>query len=472
MINAVWPHVTVSDEALTQCVSEVRRALGDDGPRIIKTVPRRGYIMDVAVFADVMSVGGPTRVSAETNSASPLPPSDRPSIAVLPFSNLGGNPDEEYFTDGVVDDIITELSRFRRLFVIARNSSFQYKGKTADVRQVGRDLGVRYVLEGSMRRAGNRVRTAAQLIDAENGGDLWAEKYDHKFVDIFALQDQVTTNVVGAVAPKLRQAEIERARRKPTENFDAYDMLLRGLANFYKWTREGNDEALRLFYKAIELDPNFSGAYASAAWCFGHGKAFGWVTEQEVAEARRLALRAVQLGTNDASVLGSAGCVLAYVARELEDGAALLDRALLINPNRASGWFCSGMVKVWLGEPDRAIEHFAHAMRLSPIDPGLFGMQGGMAHAHFFADRYDEAASWAKMALREMPTSHPALRIAAASCALAGRDEEAKKLTARLLAIDPALRISSILQNVLGPYRRPEHPVKYADALRKAGLPE
>jgi adenylate cyclase len=231
--------------------------------------------------------------------------------------------------------------------------------------------------------------------------------------DVFELQDQVTASVVGAIAPRLQQAEIERARRKPTEILDAYDLVLRGLANVYKRTREGNDEALSLFYQAIERDPDYAWAYALAARCFSRRKAFDWVIdqEQEVAEARRLALRAVQCGKDDATALYSAGYVLAYVAQELDDGAAFLDRALSLNPNLAIGWSASGWVKVYLGEPDRAIEHFAHAMRLSPVDPVLFGMQQGTAYAHFFAGRYDEALKWAKMALREQPNSHPALRM-------------------------------------------------------------
>ena len=273
------------------------------------------------------------------------------------------------------------------------------------------------------------------------------------------------------IAPRLQQAEIERARRKPTESLNAYDLFLRGLAN--KYTREGNEHALRLFYKAIELDPDFSAAYAAAALCFSRRKGFGWVIdqEQEIAEARRLARRAVQLGKDDAAVLCDAGFALAYVSKDLNDGAAFLDRALLMNPNLATGWYYSGYVKLWLGEPDRAIERFARAMRLNPMDPTLFSMQHGVAHAHFFAGRYDEALAWAKMGLRGLPDSHAGLRIAAASCALAGCNEEAKILTARLLEIDPALRVSNV-QDVLGPYRHPEHPAKYADALRRVGLPD
>src|SRR5262245_15206427 len=254
--------------------------------------------------------------------------------------------------------------------------------------------------------------------------------------DVFALQDQVTARVVSAIAPRLQQAEIERARRKPTGSLDAYDLYLRGLANFYKFTREGFEEALRLYCKAIELDADFGTACAATAFCIAQRKALGLVIDREgVAEAKRLALRAVQLGKDDATVLSSAGYVLAYVVRDLDDGAAFLDRALLINPNFAPGWTSNGWVKLWLGEPDRAIEQFAQAMRLSPTDPTLCGMQIGTAHAHFFAGRYDDAVIWAKMALREVPDYHAALRVAAAGCALAGRDEEAKRMVARLLEI-------------------------------------
>ena len=416
------------------------------------------------------------RVSGEQLKATAKPAlvlPDKPSIAVLPFTNMSGDPEQEYFADEMVEDIITGLSRFRWLFVIARNSSFTYKGRAVDVKQVGRELGVRYLLEGSVRKSANRIRIAGQLIDASSGTHLWADRFEGAREDIFELQDQVTARVVGAIAPRLEQAEIERARRKPTESLDAYDLLQRGRANTYKWTREGSEEALRLFFKAIELDPDFAAAHAAAAACFGNRKAFGWVIdrEQEAAEARRLALRAVQLGKDDATVLAFAGYALAHVVRDLDDGAAFLDQALLINPNLAWGWGVSGWVKVWLGEPDQAVERFTHAMRLSPMDPSLYSMQHGMAHAHFYAGRYEEAITWAKMALRELPDGYAALRIAAASGALAGRDEEAKRLIARLLEIDPALRASN-LQNVLGPYRHPEHPAKYADALRKAGLPE
>jgi len=481
--EVVWPNVVVSDDSLVQCVRELRQALGDDNYCLIKTVSRRGYLMDVTVSTSDLPKGFPT-ASASPVATTSLDQRDRktrlsfsiankPSIAVLPFQNMSGDPEQEYFADGMVEDIITGLSRFRWLLVIARTSSFTYKGRAADVKQVGRELGVRYLLEGSVRKSINRVRIAGQLIDVSSGTHLWADRFEGALEDVFELQDQVTARVVGAIAPRLQQAEMERARRKPTEILDAYDLVLRGCANVHKRTRDGNDEALSLFYQAIQRDPDYAWAYALAADCFNTRKAFGWVInpEHEVAEARRLARRALRLGNDDASVLCFGGFALASVCKELDDGAAFLDRALLINPNLAFGWFVRGLVNVWLGELNQAVEHFAHAMRLAPLGPHLFFMQSGIAHAHFFASRYDEALTWAKMALRGLPDFHGSLRIAAASCALAGRDDEAKRLIARLLEIDPALRISN-LNNILGPYRHPEHLAKYADALRKAGLPE
>src|SRR5262249_15928397 len=359
---------------------------------------------------------------ADARPRPPLPLPDRPSIAVLPFQNMSGDPEQEYFADGMVEEIITGLSRFRWLFVIARNSSFTYKGSAVDVKQVGRELGVRYLLEGGVRKSANRVRITGQLIDASSGAHLWADRFEGTLEDVFELQDQVTANVLGAIAPRLLQAEIERARREPTESRDAYELFLRGQENVYKWSREGNDQALRSFYKAIELDPDFSAAYAAAAGCFCRRKVSGWVVEQqqEIAEARRLALRAVQLGKDDAIALCLDGYVLVYVARDLDEGAAFLDRCLLMNRNLAMGWWARGWVKVWVGECDRAVEHFARAMRLSPIDPVLFAMQQATAHAHFFAGRYDEALAWAKIALRELPDHQPTLSVAAASCVLAG----------------------------------------------------
>ena len=355
--------------------------------------------------------------------------------------------------------------------MIARNSSFAYKGRAVDVKQVGRELGVRYVLEGSVRKAGNRVRITGQLIDASTGAHLWADRFEGGLEDIFDLQDQVTASVVGAIAPKLDQAEMERAKRKPTENLDAYDYLLRGMAIIHQWNRETNDEALRLFYRAVELDPNFAAAYGMAARCYLIRQGSGWMIDRaaETAEAVKLARRAAALGWDDAVALCGAGLPLAWTGGELDDGAALIDRALQLNPNLAMAWLFSGWVKVWLGEPEAAIEHLARAMRLSPNDPNVFNMQAATALAHFFAGRYAEASSWAGAAVREKPNHLIATSVVAASGALAGRSAEAEKAMVRLRQLDPALRLSNL--GNLGPIRRPEDIARWSEGLRKAGLP-
>ena len=397
---------------------------------------------------------------------------DKPSIAVLPFQNMSGDPEQDYFADGMVEDIITALSRFRQIFVIARNSSFTYKGRAVDIKQVGRELGVRYVLEGSVRKAANRVRITGQLIDTATGAHLWADRFDGGLEDIFDLQDQVTASVVGAIAPKLEQAEIERAKRKPTESLDAYDYFLRGIASLHQGAWQAHNEALPLFYRAIELDPNFASAYGLAALCYVPRKTNGWMIDpvQETAEAARLAGRAAELGKNDAVALSAGGYALAYIVHDLDGAAALIDRALVLNPNLAAAWLRSSWVRVYLGEPERVIEHAARAMRLSPLDPFLSGMQGATAFAHFFAGRYEQASAWSEKALREQPHYLTALRVAAASSALAGRLEEARQAIARLHQLDPALRVSNLKDRI--PLRRPEDISRYEDGLRKAGLPE
>ena len=430
-------------------------------------------VKNIARPVRVFRIAAPVIVQPTALAKPALALPDKPSIAVLPFQNLSGDPEQEYFADGMVEDIITALSRMRWLFVIARNSSFAYKGRDVDVKQVARELGVRYVLEGSVRKAASRVRIAGQLIDGSTGTHLWADRFEGALEDIFDLQDQMTASVVGAIAPRLERAEIERAKRKPTESMDAYDYYLRGMASFYRRTREGTSEALRMFSRAIELDPDFALAYGMAAWCYGLRKLYGWMTDraQEIAETAMLARRAMALGTEDAAALAAGGVALAYVVGDLDDGAAFIDRALALTPNLAAAWSYSGWARLWLGEPDTAIEHLARAMRLSPIDAVMILMQATTAHAHFLAGRYDLASSWAGMTLRDQPDHLVALRVAAASNALAGRIEQAQKALARLRQLDPALRVSN-LKDRIGPYRRPEDLARQEEGLRKAGLPE
>jgi TolB-like protein len=463
----VWSGLTVEESNIHVHVSALRKALdeGASGQSHVVTVPGRGYR-----FIGLQPPRPTDTGEADIRQGLSLP--DRPSIAVLPFQNMSGDAEQEYFADGIVEEIITALSRMRWLFVIARNSSFTYKGRAVDVKQVGRELGVRYVLEGSVRKAASRVRITGQLVDTATGAHLWADRFDGGLEDIFDLQDQVTASVVSAIAPKLEQAEIERAKRKPTESLDSYDYFLRGMASVYQWTRDDISEALKLFYRAIELDPNFAAAHGMAAWCYLWRTAHGWTTDrsQEIAETTRLARRVAESGKDDAVAFAFGGLALAYVARDLEGGIALINRALVLNPNLTTAWYASGWVRAFLGETDVAIEHLARAMRLSPLDPLMFLMQALTALAHFIAGRYTEAAEWAAKAVREQPNFLGAIRNLAASSALSGRLDEAQKALARACQLDPDLRISNLRDRV-GPYR-PEDFARYAQALRLAGLPE
>jgi adenylate cyclase len=463
--------ICLSEDAYRQVKSRLDLAISDLGETKLKNIVEPMHVYSLQFGG---GVGAKPAALAETanRAAAGLSLPDKPSIAVLPFQNLSGDPEQEYFADGTVEDITTALSRFRQLFVIARNSSFVYKGRPVDVKQVGRDLGVHYVLEGSVRKAGKRIRITAQLIDASTGAHLWAERFDGGLEDIFDLQDQVTARVVGEIAPKLEQAEIERAKRKPTESLDAYNYFLRGMASVNQWTREANAEALRAFYKAIELDPNFASAYGMAAWCYIWRRLNGWVVDsvQETSEGARLAQRAVELGKDDAVALSRGGHAFAWFHRDLDNSVAFIDRALALNPNLSAAWNLSGWVRAYRSELDLAIEHQARAMRLSPLDPILYNMQVGTAFAHFLADRYDEASEWANRALREQPNYPAATRILAASKALADQPGDAQQAMARLRGLDPSLRVSNLGE--VYPLRRLEDLAKLAEGLRRAGLPD
>jgi TolB-like protein/Tfp pilus assembly protein PilF len=399
---------------------------------------------------------------------------DRPSIAVLPFQNMSGDPEQEYFADGMVEDIITALSRFKQLFVIARNSSFTYRGKAVDVKQVARELGVRYVLEGAVRKSGSRMRITGQLIDGSTGAQLWADRFDSRLEEIFDLQEQVAATVAGEIAPRMERAEIERIKRKPTESLDAYDYYLRGMAIIpYAADRESTLAALQFFEKALEHDQDFALAHAAAAYCYVWLKVNRYMLmmgEQEVAATLRHVSRAVERGQDDASALGLAGLALAYVGFDLDGAVSLLDKALKLNPNLASAWHWSGWVRCYLGEPDTAIEHLARAMRLSPLDPLFYGMEAATAFAHFLAGRYEEAISWADKACLAGPQLLSSWHIAAASNALAGNREKAQQAVHRVLQISPAVRVSLVKYRL--PLRRPEDLARFEEGLRKAGYPE
>jgi TolB-like protein/class 3 adenylate cyclase/tetratricopeptide (TPR) repeat protein len=458
--------ICISDDAYRQVRGKVEVVYVDMGPQHLKNIaePMRAWRANPG--------GDSPLTSSLTSSAREPDIPDIPSIAVLPFQNMSGDVEQDYFADGMVEDIITALSRFRSLFVIARNSSFTYKGKAVDIKQVGRELGVRYVLEGSVRKAGAKLRITGQLIDAATGAHLWADRFDGGLEDVFELQDEITGSVVGAISPRLEQAEIERSKRKPTEKLAAYDYALRGMANVYQGSRQANSEALRHFYLAIQVDPDFASAYGRCAYCYVWRKANGWVADpaKEIAEAERLARQAARLGGDDAVALCEAGFALAFVVGNLEDGAALVDRALALNPNLAAAWRFSGYIRVFLGECERAIEHLERAVRLSPIDPLIFIVHNGVALAHFFAGRYDEALIWAGKALRQNPNYAAALVMAAVSGAQAERRDEMEKAVRRLREIDPSAGVSNFTN--VWPLRRAEDLSLFEGALRLTGLPE
>ncbi len=474
LIAAVWDGRIVSDSALSTRINAVRCAIDDTGEdqRLVRTLPRKGLRFVGVVHEAQMpeSVIATAAAGDQPRPALSLP--DKPSIAVLPFTNMSGEVEQEYFADGMVEEIITALSRLRWLFVIARNSSFTYKGRPVDVKQVSRELGVRYVLEGSVRKSANRVRITGQLIDASTGAHIWADRFDGALDDIFDLQDRVTASVVGAIAPRMEQAEFQRARGKPTESLDAYDYFLHGKAIVPRHTEVAINQALQLFNRAIELDPDFASAYGMAAWCYHLRKGNRWRKDhsREVAEATRLARKAVELGSDDAVALASGGYALAYIGGDLDAGEVFVDRALELNPNLAQAWIVSALLRINLGDPELSVRQFEHVMRLSSFDPMMHLVRGGVAFAHFIGGDYDKASSLADRVLREKPDMLLALRVAAAANALAGRLEASYRAMARLREVDPRLRISDLAD--LTPFRRPQDLARHQEGLRKAGLPE
>jgi TolB-like protein/class 3 adenylate cyclase len=430
----------------------------DLGEQQVKNIAR-----PVRVYR-VREVGAAARSpSAPTLPVLPLP--DKPSIAVLPFQNMSGDPEQEYFTDGMVEEIITALSRIRWLFVIARNSSFTYKGQAIDVKQVGRELGVRYVLEGSVRKAGGRVRITAQLIDAVSDAHLWADRFDGALEDIFELQDNVASNVAGVIEPALMGAEMSRSAQRPTNDLTAYDLYLRALAPIRSGEvgRESYGEALDLLNQAIQRDSRYAPALALAGSCRSSLDVAGWIKDAGANrdEALRLTRRALAAGRDDPNVLAYGAYVLAYFGEDIVAAIALIDRCLELNPSFAVGWWRSGWLRLWAGQPDLAIEHFETGLRLSPrvrIHDPLLGIGVG----HFFARRYDEARTMLLRSMQENPNWVPSYRFLASCYAQMGRLGEAREIIERL----------QTLTDVVVPHathwRNAEHREFYLEGLRLA----
>jgi len=461
LLQAVWQGRIVSDSALTTRLNAARRALGDNGEKqsLIRTLPRKGvrFVAEVEEAPDDIHRTGPEPPSM-------LP--DRPSIAVLPFANIGGDPAQEYFADGMAEEIITALSRIRWLFVIARNSSFTYKGKAIDAKQAGRELGVRYVLEGSVRKGGNGVRITAQLADAATGASLWADRFDGTLEDVFELQDRVASEVAGVIEPTMETVEMQRSAQRAPSELTPYDFYLRALQGCYSCDSQQLFRALDLLERAIECDPAFGPVLAAAAGCRQFLGCAGWIDEWEAnrLKAVELARRALQADSEHPAVLTESARVLAYFTAEIDSAIALLERALTLNPSHARAWYWNGWVRLFTGQPDLATEHFRTSMRLNPRHrPYLTGMGA----AHFFNRRYPEAVEALLASLGALPGWPTTYRFLIASYVQLEQLEEAREGMIRLRAITPTpLHAAECAGN--SPFRNREQRALYLEALSLA----
>ena len=445
--------ICVSARVQEDTTGKLDLAFEDMGEQALKNIARpvRAYRIATAL------------VSPEAQNRPALTLPDKPSIAVLPFANMSGDPEQEYFADGMVEEIITALSRIRWLFVIARNSSFTYKGQAVDVKQVGRELGVLYVLEGSVRKVGQRVRITGQLIEARRGSHLWADRFDGSLEDVFDLQDKVASHVAGVIEPALRAAEIRRSTERPTQDLTAYDLYLRALPHWASYEKDRLFQALDLLERAIERDPDYGPALALAAHCHYQLDMHGWAQNREANRRKsvKLARQALGRAPDDPDVLAISAAVFGFFGEDLEVATSLVDRCLALNPSFARGWYWSGVLRNWAGQPDTALEHFETFLRLSPRE--RFGFhQGAIGIALFFSRRFDEAVRQLLASLEQLPTLTPAYRFLASCYAHMGRLDEAHQIVERLRAITPVVVPADT------PYRNPEHRELFLSGLRLA----
>jgi TolB-like protein len=489
LLAAVWHGRLVSDSALTSRVNAARCALGDSGneQRLIKTHLRKGIRFVGNVREELEATGDYPIAAGQADEGIPVLPTHRapqerkpalalpekPSIAVLPFTNMSDDPQQDYFADGMAEEIITALSRCRWLFVIARNSTFTYKGKAVDIREVGCDLGVRYVLEGSVRRAGNRLRFTGQLIDTTSGGHIWADRFEGELSDVFGLQDRFTESVVAAIEPNLQLAEIERLKSKPAASLDAYDLLLRAQQLEYEFTEQSLAGALQCLKQALAIDPGYASAMALAACCYAGRNIQGWAQDPaaEAAEGLALASRAIELGKDDGNVLWMAAYAVWRLAFDARRARELAYRSLRLNPNSAIALAITAWMEAQMGEPAKAIEMYQRAERLSPRDPRGWLFATGMGMALFFLERFNEAAYWAEKALVDNPRCTIALRTLAGSLAKMGQREQAGVVVQTVLQVEPLLTLS-IWRARLKWLDETPWGNRYVEALRLAGLPE
>jgi pentatricopeptide repeat protein len=450
--------ICVSARVQEDAAGRLDLTFDDLGEQSLKNIAR-----SVRVYRVRLAAAENTPKSAPVDGALVLPLPDKPSIAVLPFANMSGDPEQEYFADGMVEEIITALSRIRWLFVIARNSTFTYKGQAVDVKQVGRELGVRYVLEGSVRKSGQRVRITAQLIDALTGTHLWADRFDGTLEDIFELQDKVALSVAGVIEPTVQAAEIRRSGDRPTTDLTAYDLYLRALPHVFSQERDGYALALDLLGRAIERDPHYGSALAHAAYCHVGLYDNGWTDDSETNRRTSidLARRSLRSGPDDPDVLAIAAFVLGRSCDDIDAAIGLIERCLALNPSYARGWHWSGVLRNFAGHPDLALEHFEMSLRLSPRDRLGFHLTP-IGAALFFMRRFDQAAAKLLASLDQIPTFAVTYRFLASCYVHMGRLDEAREIVNRMRAITPVV-IPSVI-----PYRNSEHRELFLSGLRLA----
>lgn len=465
LMDAAWPGLAIEDSNLTVQIAALRRVLGEvsGAESWIETLPRRGYRYVGPEVATRPSASEAIRQSPTLT----LP--DKPSMAVLPFSNLSGVPEQEYFVDGMVDDIVTGLSRIKWLFVVARSSTAAYNGRTVDVKEVGRALGVRYVLEGSVRRVADRVRITTQLVDASTGAHVWVERYDRTFDDVFALQDEIALAVVGTIEPSLRRAEIERVKRKRPESLDAYDLVLQSQSDVYSGMPQQVTQALVLLDRALSLDPTYALAHAYSAMCHHCLFLRAGLREESRAASIRHARAAIVHGQDDALALTFAGFSIGMDGHDHATAFAAVEAALAISPSSAITYNVGGVMFGWQGEAARAIEWGDRAMRLSPFDPWAWAAFHALTLGHFHSGHYAEAASAAYKAVQLNPAHSISYMLLTAALVKLGRLEEAKAAAARVMELQPGFRYS---RQFAGVDCAPTLAAALGEALGEAGLPE
>ena len=467
LIESAWPGLAIEESNLTVQIAALRRAFAEEpgGENWIETLPRRGYRFIGPVVAKEQHSQG---AAADVQPAPALAVPDNPSLAVLPFTNMSGDPEQEYFADGVVEDIITGLSRIKWLFVIARNSSFTYKGQSVGVNQVGRELGVRYVLEGSVRKAGQRVRITGQLVEAETGVHIWAERYDRPLDDIFALQDEIALNVVGAIEPSLREAEAERVKRKRPENLDAYDLVLRALPHVFLAMPAEAAKAVPFLERALTIEGDYAGAHGFLAWCHQIFFARRGYNQASHDAAIRHARAALAYGRDNATALALGGFVVSITEHDRATAFEAFEQALAISPSSSFALFFGSNALAYAGEAERAIDWAERGLRISPFDRLNYVAYHGLAIGHFQRGRYDEAEHAARRALQSVPSFSVSLSLLAAALAKLGRIEEAKAMAPQILALDPSFRAAKFCTAIGLPTALAE---PLADAWYVAGLP-